>query len=47
MLVKPFKDDLACHVQRQIVSGYFAVARSLSGITHRPSGRATLTMVAH
>ena len=29
MLVKPFNDDLAWQVQRQIVSGYFAAARLL------------------
>lgn len=31
MLVKPFTDDLAWDVQRQIVSGYFAAARLLAG----------------
>jgi len=31
MLVKPFNDELAWQVQRQIVSGYFAAARLLSG----------------
>ncbi|AUJ13400.1 ORF6N domain-containing protein [Xanthomonas oryzae] len=36
MLVKPFNDDLAWQVQRQIVSGYFAAARLLSG-QHAPS----------
>ncbi|QBG89161.1 AlpA family phage regulatory protein [Xanthomonas oryzae] len=36
MLVKPFNDDLACHVQRQIISGDFAAARLLSG-QHAPS----------
>ncbi|WP_154235656.1 hypothetical protein [Xanthomonas oryzae] len=30
MLVKPFNDDLACHVQHQVVPGCFAAAGLLS-----------------
>jgi hypothetical protein len=38
MLVKPFNDDLAWQVQRQIVSGYFAAQRLLTSVPRQLSG---------
>ncbi len=38
MLVKPFNDDLAWQVQRQIVSGYFAAKRLIAEMPHQLTG---------
>jgi len=38
MLVKPFNDDLAWQVQRQIVSGYFAAQRLLTAAPRQLTG---------
>ncbi|NYF21930.1 hypothetical protein HDC36_003406 [Xanthomonas sp. JAI131] len=38
MLVKPFNDDLAWQVQRQIVTGYFAAQRLLTSVPRQLTG---------